>query len=178
MVTAGTNSFLQEKVMAALAEIPDPEMPISIVDLGLVETADVVQDDSSVTARIRILPTFVGCPALDMIADDIRAGLSAIDGIDDVDVDFIFDPPWSVDRINDRGRDTLRGHGITVPERGTVGRLTSPTGQNVEIRISAVPCPYCSSRKTRLESPFGPARCRTIYYCDACRNQFEHLKRV
>ncbi len=65
-----------------------------------------------------------------------------------------------------------------MPERG--GRLDVPGHREggVEIRTSAVPCPFCGSRSTYLDSMFGPTRCRMIYYCDACRNSFEHMKKV
>lgn len=153
----------------ALRDVPDPEMPISIVDLGLVEK--IVIDGAHAT--ITLLPTFVGCPALDMIADDVKTKLHTLDGVDAVDVEYVFDPPWSVDRISDDGRRSLAAHGVTVPERGGIVRNAT-----VSLSTSAVPCPFCRSRSTRLESPFGPTRCRMIYYCDACKNSFEHMKRV
>ena len=171
--------------MDVLCTIPDPEMPISIVDLGLVECVRVESngcEGASVDrARVDIslLPTFIGCPALDMIAGDVRAKLVALPGVCEVKVNWVFDPPWSVDRITPEGRRSLKAHGVTVPERGThlqVAGHDSP--QTVTLRTSAIPCPFCGSRSTYLDSPFGPTRCRTIYYCEKCRNSFEHLKRV
>ena len=64
-----------------------------------------------------------------------------------------------------------RAHGVPVPTRG-------PAEDKVTLQISAIPCPFCDSRSTRLESPFGPTRCRSVYYCPACKNTFEHMKRV
>jgi ring-1,2-phenylacetyl-CoA epoxidase subunit PaaD len=75
----------------------------------------------------------------------------------------LFDPPWSVDRISERGRESLRQIGVTVPGQAE----------------SAAPhCPFCGSDEVLLESAFGPTRCRMIYYCSACRNPFEHMKRI
>ena len=173
--------------MDVLRTIPDPEMPISIVDLGLVERIAVDQNPDREGAAnghrtvvsIDLLPTFIGCPALDMIAGDVRAKLGNIPGVAAVHVNWIFDPPWSVDRITPGGRESLREHGVTIPARGShlhVAGHEAP--QMVALRTSAVPCPFCGSSSTYLDSPFGPTRCRTIYYCESCKNSFEHLKRV
>ena len=166
----------RDQVFDVLATIPDPEMPISIVDLGLVEA---VRIGDSNTVEIDLLPTFIGCPALDMIAGDVRAKISALPNVESVRVNWIFDPPWSVDRISDAGRESLREHGVTVPDRGNhlhVAGHDAP--QTVKLRTSAVPCPFCGSNSTYLDSPFGPTRCRTIYYCEGCKNSFEHLKKL
>ena len=165
----------RDAIMNLLREIPDPEMPISIVDLGIVERVDV--DRSRIT--VDILPTFVGCPALPMIQNDIELKLLTLPNVTDVRVNFVFEPPWSVDRITELGRESLREHGVTVPEVGDGGIQTMlQQVKRVELRTSAIACPFCGSSRTRLDSAFGPTRCRMIYYCDACRNTFEHLNRV
>jgi ring-1,2-phenylacetyl-CoA epoxidase subunit PaaD len=165
----------RESIARVLHSIPDPEMPIGIVDLGLVESVRTLNG----TVEIDLLPTFIGCPALDMIAGDVRAKLSALPGVTDVRVNWLFDPPWSVDRITPAGRESLREHGVTVPDRGQrLAVAAHQSMQTVALRTSAEPCPYSGSRSTYLDSPYGPTRCRTIYYCDACRNSFEHLKRI
>lgn len=177
----------KNSIMDVLRTIPDPEMPISIVDLGLVENVQIEnggrETASGVSARVAItmLPTFVGCPALDMIAGDVRAKVGTLLGVSDVKVNWVFDPPWSVDRITAEGRESLKAHGVTVPPPGSGSHLNVPghdSPQMVKLHTSAVPCPFCGSTSTYLDSPFGPTRCRTIYYCEKCRNSFEHLKRV
>ena len=166
-----------EAIMDVLREIPDPEMPISIVDLGLVEDVRVETNGEAASVCIDILPTFVGCPALPMIENEIRTKVGAVEGVGEVSVQFIYDPPWSVDRISDEGRQSLAAHGVTVPEHGS--KLDVPGhGSTVELRTSAIACPFCGSNETRLDSQFGPTRCRMIYYCEACKNSFEHMKRV
>lgn len=171
---------LREKIIAVLRTIPDPEMPISIVDLGIVEDVAVSScpDREAATVSITILPTFVGCPALDMIRDEVIAKVSRVDGVADVAVEFIYDPPWTVDRISEVGRASLKEHGVTVPESGSRLAVHDQPRVTTQIRTSAVPCPFCDSTATYLESPFGPTRCRMIYYCNACKNTFEHMKRV
>ena len=166
-----------EAIMDVLREIPDPEMPISIVDLGLVEDVRIGTNGDIAGVSIDVLPTFVGCPALPMIENEIRTKVGAVEGVGEVAVQFIYDPPWSVDRISDEGRQSLAAHGVTVPEHGS--KLDVPGhGGKVELRTSAIACPFCGSNETRLDSPFGPTRCRMIYYCETCRNSFEHMKRV
>lgn len=167
----------RDSIMDVLRTIPDPEMPISIVDLGLVE--DVRAEKS--TVEIDLLPTFVGCPALDMIAGDVRAKVEKVPGVEHVNVHWLFDPAWSVDRITSAGRESLKEHGVTVPPPGSGGTIHIPahdSPQTVTLRTSVVPCPFCGSKSTYLDSAFGPTRCRTIYYCESCKNSFEHLKRV
>ena len=166
-----------ETIMDILREIPDPEMPISIVDLGLVEDVRVESNGDAASVSIVILPTFVGCPALPMIEDEIKTKVGRLDGVGAVSVQFVHDPPWSVDRISDAGRASLAAHGVTVPEHGSKLNLSGHDGP-VQLRTSAIACPFCSSDNTRMESQFGPTRCRMIYYCESCKNSFEHMKRV
>lgn len=168
------NRSSREDVLDVLREIPDPEMPISIVDLGIVDRVEVREGD----VEVDILPTFVGCPALDMIRDQVCEKVGAMSGVNGISVNFIFDPPWSVDRISDEGRASLKAHGVTVPESGSKLPVHDSPRVMTQVRTSAVPCPFCQSTSTYLDSPFGPTRCRMIYYCQACRNSFEHMKRV
>ncbi len=120
-------------VLDVLRTIDDPEMPINIVDLGIVDavrvdhdedTSDAVKrsrttaDGGTAKIAIDILPTFVGCPALPAIENEIRKRVHRLAGVGEIDVNFKFDPPWTVDRISPAGRDALRKFGITVPDAG------------------------------------------------------------
>ena len=156
------------EIESALSEILDPEMPINIVDLGLIENVRVESDAANAQqahVSIDVTPTFVGCPALKMIEDMIRDRISELPDVSAVTVSFINEPRWSVQRISDAGREALRGFGITVPL--TISGASQP-----------LECPFCGSTSTHMESPFGPTRCKMIFYCDACRNTFEHLKPI
>jgi ring-1,2-phenylacetyl-CoA epoxidase subunit PaaD len=160
-----------ETVLDVLRTINDPEMPINIVDLGIVEAVRIAQPEPGpgpVTVAIDILPTFVGCPALPVIEEEIRKRVTPLQGVGAIQVNFKFDPPWTVDRISLQGRESLRASGVTVPRRG-----------GGESASDSVPtCPFCGSSDVHLESAFGPTRCRMIYHCASCRHPFEHLKRV
>jgi metal-sulfur cluster biosynthetic enzyme len=100
----------QERIWSALGEINDPEMPINLVDLGVVY--GVVLDDR--TVRVRLTFTAMGCPASDMIIGDIRERLLAEPGVDEVLIDVVWDPPWSSSRMTAEGRETLRAWGLSV----------------------------------------------------------------
>ena len=101
---------MQERVWAALAEISDPEMPVSLVDLGLIYGVEV--DGSHV--RVKLTFTAMGCPATDMIAGDIRERLLSEPGVDSVELEVVWDPPWSAGRISPAGREALRAWGLSV----------------------------------------------------------------
>ena len=161
-----SQSTAEQRIWTILADIDDPEMPISIVDLGIIERVEV----SGGKARIFVTPTFTGCPALQMIDEQIVQSVGGLPEVDEVEIEHIFDPPWRADRITPAGRERLRAHGVTVPSSKFV--------QLQRARDEAVACPFCNSQDTRLDSPFGPTRCRMIYYCLACRNTFEHIKAI
>ena len=148
---------LTQAVWDVLETVEDPELPITITDLGLVH--DVHVTDSRVA--VRLVPTWIGCPALDVIRRRVGQALEAIPGVRDVTVEYTFEPPWTLDRMTPRGRARLQGHGLAVPRC----RFSEPPA-----------CPYCGSRNVSLDSLFGPTMCRATYVCRDCRNPFERLK--
>ena len=156
-------------VWTALAEIPDPEIPtISIVDLGVVRSVEL--DDDRVA--VELLPTFVGCPALEVIRAAVEDRLAGVRP--QVDVAFSFAEPWTTERITDRGRLGLIAGGFAPPMAGGgLGISASIVPLDVP-----VPCPNCGSRRTRLDNVFGPTLCRSIRYCLDCREPFEGFKVV
>jgi ring-1,2-phenylacetyl-CoA epoxidase subunit PaaD len=155
-VVIGTQPH-ESDIRAALAEVPDPEIPVlSVVDLGIVHRVEVRSDGIGVA----ILPTFVGCPALDMIRSSIADHLGARFGRP-VLVETTFEVPWTSDRISPAGRVALSRAGIAPP--------SAPE----DIR-----CPFCASADVVMDSAFGPTQCRSLFYCRGCRQPFEALKSV
>ena len=161
---------LESAVWAALHDVHDPEIPtISVVDLGVVRSVET--GDGSV--RVELLPTFVGCPAIEVMRTAVEERLREF--ADDVDVDISFAEPWTSDRITEEGRSALRAAGFAPPppsipgDRGTLSML--PT-------LPVAECPYCGSRRTSLQNAFGPTLCRAIYHCADCRQPFEQFKEV
>ena len=157
-----------ETVWAALDEIPDPEIPvISLVDLGVVR--DVAVDGEHV--RIEFTPTFLGCPALEVMRRAIEEKVEALGGEPQVAV--IQDDSWSTDRISQAGREKLRKAGFAPPTPRAAGPTTL-----VQLQSKAFRCPYCGSTETRLENIFGPTPCRSIRWCESCRQPFEQFKTI
>ena len=149
-------------VLAALAEVPDPEIPVvSVVDLGMVRAVDV----SGHAVHVEILPTFVGCPALDAIVGSVREALAPLS--DAVDVEVSYAEPWTTERITEDGRRKLRESGLAPP---------MPAAPSLILLGVSASCPYCGSRRTVLENAFGPTQCRAIHYCTDCRQPFEQFK--
>jgi ring-1,2-phenylacetyl-CoA epoxidase subunit PaaD len=145
-------------VRARLAEVKDPEIPAcSITDLGIVERVAVRED----AIEVDLVPTFAGCPALDVIRSDVERAVAEIAGGKTVAVRFVMSPPWTTDRIAPEARAAMGTLGIAGPVMVTIGRVA---------------CPYCGSADTELSSSFGPTPCRSIRYCNACRNPFEGFK--
>ena len=154
-------------VLAALDEVADPEIPaVSIVELGMIERIDVEPD----RLRVELLPTFVGCPALEVIRDAVTQRLGEFGR--PVDVETSFATPWTSDRISPAGREKLRRSGFAPPPHIGSGRALPMLGE------APVQCPYCGSARTTLENVFGPTQCRSIRHCADCRQPFEAFKPV
>lgn len=157
------------RIWDALVGVMDPEIPVvSVVEMGMVKDVEV----TGASATVTILPTFTGCPAIPIIREDVASAVRAIEGIDEVNVEFSYDPPWTSDRISADGRSKLTEFGIAPPTGEGPVLIT-------DIGIPTIAkCPFCGSRDTRAENPFGPTPCRAIYYCASCRNPFEVFKPV
>jgi ring-1,2-phenylacetyl-CoA epoxidase subunit PaaD len=154
-------------VRRALAEVPDPELPmLSVVDLGIVHRVEVAPAGGPI--RVEILPTFVGCPALELIKASIAERVGAFGR--PVEVVATFEVPWTSDRISPTGRAALAAAGIAPP-----GPVPAPALLTLEPRV---PCPHCASRNTVIDNMFGPTQCRTIRFCLSCRQPFEAIKPV
>jgi len=158
----------EAQVWDALAQIPDPEIPvISLVDLGVVRDIDI--DDRRV--RIEFTPTFLGCPALEVMRDAMADSIRALGAQPEIQV--LLDDSWSTDRITAEGREKLRASGFAPPSpRGTAAPPL------VQLQSNAHRCPYCGSTETRLENIFGPTPCRSLRYCASCKQPFEQFKTI
>jgi ring-1,2-phenylacetyl-CoA epoxidase subunit PaaD len=154
----------ESQVWEALEEIPDPEIPVvSLVDLGVIRSVDVENGH----VRIEFTPTFLGCPALEFMK---RAMEEKVPG---AEVIVVQDDSWSTDRITPAGREKLRAAGFAppAPREATAPKL-------VQLQANVFRCPYCGSTETRLENIFGPTPCRSLRYCESCRQPFEQFKTI
>ena len=159
------SSPLAEKdIWAALREVPDPEIPtVNLVDLGVILRVELDAQERQV--RVLLLPTFTGCPAIEIMRDLIRERVARL-GLE-VHVDVTREICWSSDRITEAGRIGLARAGVAPP--GPVSSAIIPL-------LDPAKCPHCGSIHTTLESAFGPTLCRAIAYCRDCKQPFEQFK--
>jgi ring-1,2-phenylacetyl-CoA epoxidase subunit PaaD len=158
----------EARVWEALEEIPDPEIPVvSLVELGVIRSVDVENGH----VRIEFTPTFLGCPALEVMKRAMEEKVAELGAAPEVQV--ISDDSWSTDRITPAGREKLRAAGFAppAPREASAPKL-------VQLQANVFRCPYCGSTETRLENIFGPTPCRSLRYCDSCRQPFEQFKTI
>ncbi|MBF6612855.1 MAG: phenylacetate-CoA oxygenase subunit PaaJ [Chloroflexi bacterium] len=160
----------EDSVREALLEVMDPEIPsLSIVDLGVVGNVAVSSD----AIEVELMPTFVGCPALEIMKDSVKERLHALAPDHEAHVRVTMTEPWTTDRISEKGRQILKSSGFAPPPTTAM-----PARANLIQLMPVAECPYCGSRKTVMENAFGPTLCRAIYYCANCRQPFEQFKQV
>lgn len=153
-----------DQIYLWLEEVKDPEIPVlSLVDLGVI--TNVTSDSGGV--KIELTPTFVGCPALDMMKDEIISMLQA-KGIKKVEVQVSFREIWTSDRISEKGKEALKKFGLAPPPSRQIFT-------DLEVLEHAV-CPRCDGINTEMKSSFGPTLCRSIHFCHDCREAFEQFK--
>lgn len=154
-----------EAVWQALDEVKDPEIPVvSVVEMGIVRSVEVMNGSANVT----LTPTFSGCPALQVIKDDIRAKLREL-GFNKVEVQTVLSPAWTTDWIADEAKEKLRTYGITPPQ---------PVGEPglIQLELSPSRCPRCGSLNTTTQNTFGPTLCKSLHTCNNCQEPFEAFK--
>jgi len=151
-------------ILVWLEEVKDPEIPVlSLIDLGVIRNVD-IQDTK---VKVTMTPTFSGCPAIDMMKQDIVDILRS-HGIEDCEVVVNFKDPWNSDMISEKGRQAIKKFGIAPPpSNGLV--LDLDVLENIN-------CPHCDSEDTLMKTPFGPTLCRSIHYCNNCQQAFEQFK--
>lgn len=159
-------SFSKDEILRILEDVKDPEIPVlSLVDLGVITQIDI----SAEAVTVEMTPTFVGCPAMDFMKNEVIEKLLSI-GIPNPIVNISFREPWSSDKISERGKLALKKFGLAPP-------MPSHLFTDIEV-LEHVPCPRCERTNTELRNPFGPTLCRSIHYCLDCKEAFEQFKPV
>jgi ring-1,2-phenylacetyl-CoA epoxidase subunit PaaD len=150
----------QADIWKVLEGVTDPEIPVlSILDLGIVREVNTTQDGS---IEVVITPTYTGCPAMDMIATNIRLALA---GYKNLTVKTVLHPAWTTDWMTEAGKAKLQQYGI-APPKGYAGQVPE----------DGVECPQCHSRNTKLLSEFGSTACKALYQCQDCKEPFDYFK--
>ena len=160
----------EQKIWSILQQVNDPEIPVvSVVDLGIVRDVSVVQNTSPLGfgVTVTITPTYSGCPAMDMIALNIRIALLE-NGYTDVNIKTILSPVWTTDWMTEAGKQKLKAYGIAPP----VGkRLDNETLEDLHPE-----CPQCHSTNTRLINQFGSTSCKALFQCNDCKEPFDYFR--
>ncbi len=157
-------ALTQDQVRSWLEEVKDPEIQVlSLVDLGVITAIDIAGD----RVRVEMTPTFVGCPALEVMKEEVLQVLRKY-GVENPEVAVSFREGWSSDKISEKGKQALKKFGLSPPPDN---RLFT----DLEI-LERAQCPRCEGTDTELKNPFGPTLCRAIYYCNHCREAFEQFK--
>jgi len=155
-----------------LSEIADPEIPaLSIVDLGIVRDAEWSSDGEELT--VAITPTYSGCPAIEVIADEIRSSLEER-GVHRLRLETRLSPAWTTDWMTEEAKERLRAYGIAPPSARLIAATDiAPSAHNDE----QIVCPRCGSDATELVSRFSSTACKALYKCRSCLEPFDAFKR-
>lgn len=156
----------ESEILVLLEDVMDPEIPVlSLVDLGVITKVSI--EDEQV--EIEMTPTFVGCPAMDYMKNEVIEKLQS-HGIKNVRVNISFKKAWSSDNISEKGKQALKKFGLAPP-------MPSHLFTDIEM-LEQIPCPRCNGTNTELKNPFGPTLCRSIHYCFNCQEAFEQFKPI
>jgi ring-1,2-phenylacetyl-CoA epoxidase subunit PaaD len=169
VIMTGTPEVTQ--LRALLGALPDPELPmLTLADLGILREV-AVEENGQVT--VVLTPTYVGCPAIETIREEVQRTLHE-HGCLDATVRLALSPPWTTDWISENGRRVLAAHGVAPPGPvGPVGEGSSAVPLDLTVR-----CPRCGSTATRVVSRFGPTPCTALRTCRSCLEPFEHVKAI
>lgn len=151
--------------VSILETVSDPEIPVlSIMDMGVVRSA-IIEDG---VVKVQITPTYSGCPAMDVIGDDIKKALKHAGY--QAEVELILSPAWTTDWITPRGRKALEDYGIAAPLSAEADKDALLGNKKI------VKCTNCGSTNTRLVSQFGSTACKAQFQCNDCQEPFDYFK--
>ena len=163
-----TTHYTAQDILDSLHAVKDPEIPaISVVDMGIITGVQLTNNN----VHVSMTPTFVGCPAINVMRDEVEATVRGL-GFRNVVVDVNFDQPWTTNRVTEAGKAALLLHGLAPPDY-----IEESMSLKLDV-LNNIACPVCHSRDTTLKTPFGPTLCRSIHHCNACHETFEAFKPV
>lgn len=158
----------EEQIWEFLKEVTDPEIPVlNIIEMGIARSVAYEGDK----VIVKITPTYSGCPAMNAIEKMVRDKLIE-QGIQNFDVQLDYSEAWTTDWMTEEAKAKLKDFGIAPPEKTVANEDFLKTLSSTKV----VPCPFCDSFDTHLESEFGSTACKSQYFCDSCHQPFEHFK--
>ncbi|MEP2935906.1 MAG: 1,2-phenylacetyl-CoA epoxidase subunit PaaD [Gilvibacter sp.] len=164
-MTAQYAPHIDSELVAILESVSDPEIPVlTVLDLGVIREA-ILKDN---TVHILLTPTYSGCPAMDVISEDLAAAFKA-KGLE-TKIDLVLHPAWSTDWISQAGREKMQAYGIAPPLNETHDK------QALLGDARLIACPQCKSTNTKLVSQFGSTACKALFKCEDCLEPFDYFK--
>ncbi len=154
-----------DHIKSLLAEVHDPEIPVlSIMEMGVVRGVEIREEK----VMVKITPTYSGCPAMDVIGDDIKKRLKE-EGLE-AKIDLVLAPAWTTDWITEKGREALEKYGIAAPLAEEADKMALLEGKRI------VKCANCKSENTKMVSQFGSTACKALFQCEDCLEPFDYFK--
>ncbi|TSE10444.1 1,2-phenylacetyl-CoA epoxidase subunit PaaD [Aquimarina algiphila] len=164
-MTVQLEQHIDPKLIPILEGVHDPEIPVlSIMDMGVVRYAQMQEN----IAKIKITPTYSGCPAMDVIGDDIIDAFTKVNI--KAEVSLVLSPAWTTDWITSRGRKALEVYGIAAPLSEEADKEALLGNKKI------VKCTQCGSIHTKLVSQFGSTACKALFQCEDCLEPFDYFK--
>ncbi|MBX2829185.1 MAG: phenylacetate-CoA oxygenase subunit PaaJ [Flavobacteriaceae bacterium] len=152
-------------LIEVLETVSDPEIPVlTVLDLGVIREA--VEKEGVI--QIKLTPTYSGCPAMDVIGDDLKSAFAKVGK--KVNVDLVLAPAWTTDWISESGKRKMEAYGIAAPLEETADKEALLGNKRI------VKCPQCGSTNTHLVSQFGSTACKALFKCDDCLEPFDYFK--
>ncbi len=159
----------KEQIWDYIREVTDPEIPVlNIIEMGIARSVDI---DSDGKVLVKITPTYSGCPAMSAIENMVREKLEE-KRVEAFDVQLDYSEAWTTDWMTEEAKAKLKDYGIAPPEKST----SDDDFLNSLSATKIVPCPFCDSFETELQSQFGSTACKSQYFCNSCHQPFEHFK--
>lgn len=157
----------EELVRMWLQEVKDPEIPVvSLLELGVITDIAITNEGS---VHIKMTPTFSGCPAIDYMKNEVEKVLKC-KNVANYTVSVSFEEQWNSNMITEKGRELIKNFGLAPPPKHNM---------IIDLDIlEGINCPFCNSSNTIMKSPFGPTLCRSLHYCNECRQGFEQFKPI
>jgi len=156
---------IDKELIPILESVSDPEIPVlTVLDLGVIREAIEINN----VVYIKLSPTYSGCPAMDVIGDDLTAAFKAIGK--KTEIQLVLAPAWTTDWISEAGKRKMEVYGIAAPLNETADK-EALLGQK-----KIVKCTNCGSTNTHLVSQFGSTACKALFKCDDCQEPFDYFK--